>query len=217
MLALNTRCSLFSALACFLHIARTGLPYFFNTVQDVKHYTRVFLPIEDGREVLALDIAFPPTGHDRSMPVYMALHGVNGGSNEAYVQDLVHRRNAQNSTVVVMVARGLMDLPLQGWDFFHGARWTDAHAAATAIRRALAPNQILAGVGYSMGGIILTNYVSRAGPDCALDAAFSISGGLECRQEANYSRSKYTWFPMIVDFMVRSLHPSDLYEHCTHT
>ena len=44
----------------------------------------------------------------------MVLHGLNGGSHEEYVRDLAIRRTAEGSTVVVMVARGLMDLPIRG-------------------------------------------------------------------------------------------------------
>jgi hypothetical protein len=128
--------------------ARTGLPFFFNRVPTTK-FTRVFLPVQGG-EVLALDIAFPTSGHDPTRPMYMVLHGINGGSKEDYTRDLVWRRTKANSTVVVMISRGLMDTPLRGFDIFHGARWSDAHETAQALRSAMDPGQILAGVGYSM-------------------------------------------------------------------
>jgi predicted alpha/beta-fold hydrolase len=177
--------------------ARTGLPFFFNRVPKTK-FTRVFLPVQEG-EVLALDLSFPASGHDPTRPIYMVLHGINGGSKEDYVRDLVFRRTKENSTVVVMVSRGLMDTPLQGLEMFHGARWSDAHEAAQALRRAMDPGQFLAGVGYSMGAIILNNYVASSGKECALDAAFSISGALECRNEQNYTRPQHLWQPMIVE------------------
>jgi hypothetical protein len=128
--------------------ARTGLPFFFNKVPPTK-FTRVFLPVQGG-EVLALDISFPASGHDPTRPMYMVLHGINGGSKEDYGRDLVWRRTKANSTVVVMISRGLMDTPLRGFDIFHGARWSDAHETAQALRSAMDPGQILAGIGYSM-------------------------------------------------------------------
>lgn len=128
--------------------ARTGLPFFFNKVPTTK-YTRVFLPVQGG-EVLALDIAFPASGHDPTNPMYMVLHGINGGCQEDYARDLVWRRTKANSTVVVMISRGLMDTPLRGFEIFHAARWSDAHETALALRSAMDPKQILAGVGYSM-------------------------------------------------------------------
>jgi hypothetical protein len=131
--------------------SRTGLPFLLNQV-DAPVWTRVWLPVDDGAEVVAIDISFPDTGHDISKPLYLILHGLNGGSQEEYVKDFSHLRNAQGSTVCVMVARGLMDLPVRGWDVFHGARWTDAHSAALALRAGLGEGQLLAGVGFSMGG-----------------------------------------------------------------
>ena len=177
--------------------ARTGLPFFLNQV-SAPDWKRVFLPVEDG-EVLALDIAFPETGYNSSNPVYLLLHGANGGSAEEYCCDLARRRTQAGSTVIVMVSRGLMDLPLAGFNIFRADRLSDAHAAATAVRRAMDPEQMLAGIGYSMGAIVLNNYVATYGSSCALSAAFSISGALECRYEMDFQRPKRLWQPMIAD------------------
>jgi hypothetical protein len=145
--------------------SRTGLPFLLNRVDAAAApvWTRVWLPVDDGAEVVAIDISFPPEtetesggggggGHSSEKPLYMILHGLNGGSQEEYVKDFAKLRNAEGSTVCVMVARGLMDLPVRGWDLFHGARWTDAHSAALALRAGLGEGQLLAGVGFSMGG-----------------------------------------------------------------
>lgn len=177
--------------------ARTGLPFLLNSVKSPS-WIRVWLPIVDDGEVVALDIHFPKGQHNANQPLYLILHGLNGGSQEEYVKDFTNRRDIlENATVAVMVARGLMDLPIRGMNLFHGARWTDAHAAASVLRKALAKDQMLAGVGYSMGGIIMANYVSRSGPNCALDVAVSISGGLDMRFETNYSRAQRLWQPIL--------------------
>jgi hypothetical protein len=131
--------------------SRTGLPFLLCKINDSPTWTRVWLPVDDG-EVVAIDVSFPATGHDSSKPLYLILHGLNGGSQEEYVKDFALRRTSEGSTVCVMVARGLMDLPVRGWDVFHGARWTDAHSAAKALRAGLGEGQLLAGVGFSMGG-----------------------------------------------------------------
>ena len=55
----------------------------------------------------------------------------------------------------------------------------------------------MAGVGYSLGGIVINNYVATYGQDCALDVAVSISGALATRFQQYYERSKYTWQPLI--------------------
>jgi predicted alpha/beta-fold hydrolase len=175
--------------------SRTGIPFLLNKVQPPT-WTRVWLPVHDG-EVVALDIAFPVSGHDTSNPVYLVLHGLSGGSQEEYVRDFVVRRVAENATVAVMVARGLMDLPVRGMNVFHGARWEDPHQASLQLRRAILPAQLFAGVGFSMGAIILGNLVARTGTECALDVAVAISGGLDMRQEINFRRAQRLWQPLL--------------------
>jgi predicted alpha/beta-fold hydrolase len=197
--------------------ARTGIPYYLNSVPDLD-WKSVFVTVRNessgtdntstnitdntssnGNDevVLELALSFPPQGHDRSKPLYLVLHGMNGGTTDGYIRDLAWRRNHAGSTVAVMVARGFMGSPLRGHELFHGARWSDVHAAAGALRKALGRNQLLVGVGYSMGAIVVANYAVKSGSDCALDAAVAISGALECRVEQNYTRAQKLWQPMV--------------------
>jgi len=128
--------------------SRTGLPFLLCHV-PTPDWKRVFATMSDG-EVVALDISFPDAGHRKDEPVLFVLHGLNGGSQEEYIRDLKFR--APQSTIVVMIARGLMDLPIRKWDVFHGARWTDAQESALMVRKAIGEEQKMVGVGYSMGG-----------------------------------------------------------------
>ena len=195
---------------------RTGIPFLVNSVED-QQYLRVYVMNPTDSEPLALDIAFPYDNfdygagkkkliHDSAKPVYLVLHGLNGGSHEEYVKELVKRRRAEGSTVVVLIARGMMDTKMAGWNTFHGARTGDVDIAARALKRGLislaesqnrSRRQILVGVGYSMGAIILSNYVARSGEHCSLDAAIAVSGGLDMRQNLNFHRSMRLWQPML--------------------
>ncbi|KAL7533893.1 hypothetical protein ACHAXR_005510 [Thalassiosira sp. AJA248-18] len=189
---------------------RTGIPFLVNKIEE-QEYVRVWTRNRFDGEYLALDIAFPINEqgnfvHDLDKPVYLVLHGLNGGSHEEYVKDLVKRRISEGSTVVVLIARGMMDTEMVGWNVFHGARTGDIDIAARAMRRGLKSlaeanqrpqRQILAGVGYSMGAIIISNYVARSGTHCALDAAMAVSGGLDMRQQLNFKRSMRLWQPML--------------------
>ena len=56
---------------------------------------------------------------------------------------------------------------------------------------------LLVGVGYSAGAIVLANYVTSYGRDCALDVAVSISGALDARMQQHFERSRRVWQPMI--------------------
>ena len=64
-----------------------------------------------------------------------------------YVRDFIWRRTQEGATVAVMVARGLMDLPIRGMNTFHGARWEDGHKTSQFLRSAMEPDQILSAVG----------------------------------------------------------------------
>ena len=174
----------------------TGFPFLLNKVPN-QVYHRRWVQSEVDEEAVAIDIAFPPDGvHRADKTVYLILHGLSGGSHQGFVRELVVRRTSEGNTCIVMIARGMMDTPVFGWNIFHGARVTDADASAKAIRKALQPNQMLAGVGFSMGGIIISNYVARSGTNCALDVAVSISGGLDLRENLYFSRSKRIWQTM---------------------
>jgi predicted alpha/beta-fold hydrolase len=210
---------------------RTGIPFIINKVKN-QEYIRVYTQNIYDDEYLALDIAFPYSDknytttattsdnddndnvqlfvHDITKPVYLLLHGLNGGSHEQYVMDMVQRRRDEGSTVIVFIARGMMDTAITKWNTFHGARTGDIDSVARSVRNGLEslaiannsnrPNnerQLLAGVGYSMGAIILSNYVARSGDHCALDTAMAISGGLDMRQQINAKRSMRLWQPIL--------------------
>lgn len=188
--------------------AYTGIPFLVNTSME-QSYVRVWVPSEVDNEAVALDIAFPPDGiHSLEKPVFLILHGLNGGSHEEYVRELVARRTKEGFTCAVMIARGMMDTPVFGWNVFHGARISDVEVTAKMLRKALGPNQLLAGVGYSMGGIILSNYVARSSSNCHLDSAVAVSGGLDLRENLNFYRSMRLWQPILAqtlkqDFIIK--------------
>jgi hypothetical protein len=48
-----------------------------------------------------------------------------------------------------------------------------------------------------MGAIVISNYVSRSGKRCQLDAAMAISGGLDMREMLRFKRSMRLWQPML--------------------
>lgn len=75
----------------------------------------------------------------------------------------------------------------------------DAHKAATTLRRAVSEEQVIVGVGYSMGAIILNNYVSSYGAEVPLDGAIALSGGLDMRYQEDFVRAQRLWQPMLTE------------------
>ena len=55
----------------------------------------------------------------------------------------------------------------------------------------------LIGVGFSMGGIVLSNYVARSGKDCGLDAAVAVGAGIDMRFNRYFQRSLWLWQPFL--------------------
>lgn len=61
---------------------RTGLPFLMYTPPTVN-YARRWIPIQDEKEALILDIAFPESNTiEDDKNVYLIIHGINGHSNE---------------------------------------------------------------------------------------------------------------------------------------
>ena len=154
-------------------------------------------PSSDGStETLALDWAFPLAGHDASQPIAIILHGLNGGSSESFVQDFVAAATRRGWTAVVMTARGMGGTPLTSGAPFHGARTSDVAATVALVAQA-APGVELVGVGYSMGAIVLANYVGVAGTRCPLSAVVSISGCFDTSANAHFPYSEAVWQPWL--------------------
>eukprot|EP00808_Paulinella_micropora_P013533 g73443.t1 len=146
---------------------------------------------------IAVDWALPPDGYQPHKPAILVLHGLNGGSQEEYVRDLVHTALAQGKAVCVMIARGLMDTFVDGEALFHGARTSDVAATVSHMRRVLEPETPIGAVGFSMGAIIIANHVARAGADCLLDAAVAVSGNVDPRLNALWDHSHRKWQPIL--------------------
>ena len=189
--------------------ARTGLPYLWNRPVFPDYYT-VYLTTSnddafaDNRilpEIIAVALAFPSGGYNASAPFYVVVHGMNGGPEDGYIQDFVNRRTTAGSSAAILLARGLHGMPLVSGQIFSVARTSDLHALAKALRQ-VHPGPI-ASVGYSIGAIVLSHYVvapQYSNEPFPLDAAFSISGALDARQEATYYRPQRVWLPMIAEF-----------------
>jgi predicted alpha/beta-fold hydrolase len=93
----------------------------------------------------------------------------------------------------------MVNIYLIRWNIFHGARSSDAHSAALALRRTLGSDQVLIGVGYSMGAIVMNNYVASYGSDCVLDGAIAVSGGLDMRFQEHFYRAQRLWQPILAE------------------
>ena len=183
---------------------RTLIPFLLNEAHDLP-YRRMYVPVPDETEAVRLDIFSPKVSYSEKQPVYLISSGLNGGSNDAYVRDFIKRRTLEGSVVAVLVTRGLMDSQIVGDSLPDYARTSDIDAAAKVLRQAIPKTQMLVGVGYSMGAITLANYVAKSGDKCYLDAAISISGALNAKEQISYTRSRWLFQPVLAGAMKRTL------------
>lgn len=142
----------------------------------------------DDDEAVALDVSFPEGGHRPAKPVFLCLHGLNGGSKDPYVLDLVRRANREGCTAACMIARGLARTPVRGANSFTGARTSDVAAAVDALLYGLGGERRKDGerpkhtrlvlVGFSMGAIVASNYTAKSKGASGLAGTVAFSGTL---------------------------------------
>jgi len=150
-------------------------------------------------EAIALDVA-APEAFDEEAPVMLILHGLNGGSAEPYVQDLVLEANRRGWVAAVLVARGLMGTPVRE-SVFAGSRTSDVGAAVDCLRGAYGDRVALVGV--SMGGIVAANYAARAGAGANLLCCAALSGTMcsEVVLGPCGDRTRRLWHPALAYFL----------------
>lgn len=154
---------------------------------------------EERNEAIALDWFFPEDGQPPKKLI-LCLHGLNGSSQESYVHDLIVQAVSEGNAVVVMIARGMGKTPMQTPYFFHGARTSDLESTLEMLETVNMPYHA---VGFSMGGIVIANFVTRAGDAVPknLQSVVSVSGALDLTSMANpqgSTRTKRVWQPYLL-------------------
>lgn len=117
-------------------------------------------------------------GSSDSRPMLIALHGLSGGSHEAYLRAALHALLTSPSggdwEACVINARGCAMSTISSKQLFN-ARWTaDIREVVDFLRKAF-PNRPLYAIGFSLGANVLTNYLGEEGEGCGITAAVACS------------------------------------------
>lgn len=111
-------------------------------------------------------------------PLLVLLHGLSGGSHEAYVRRVIDHisRDTENPfDCVVLNSRGCARTPISTPQLFC-AMWTEDIRRFVQILNAEQPGRRIYIVGFSLGASILANYLGQQGDLSVADAANKING-----------------------------------------
>ncbi|EJD07436.1 uncharacterized protein FOMMEDRAFT_164408 [Fomitiporia mediterranea MF3/22] len=142
-------------------------------------YDRHFVPADNGGTI-AIDFASTPWLNG-SAPIVIILPGLLGSWRDAYVKSATRELSrlsdgpVKGYRVVVVNSRGTPGNPLTSPHITHPGSTDDIRTAILYIRKSYPDAKGLFGLGFSMGGSRLTNYLAEEGTTCPLDAAFCIS------------------------------------------
>ncbi|KAL9012608.1 MAG: hypothetical protein Q9173_002625 [Seirophora scorigena] len=109
-------------------------------------------------------------GSDDGKPMLVTLHGLTGGSHDAYLRHLLHALYTEGWEACVVNARGCARSKITSEVLFNARATWDVRQLVKWLRKTF-PNRPLFAIGYSLGGCILVNYLGEEGNRCLLDAA----------------------------------------------
>ncbi|SCU82607.1 LADA_0C06722g1_1 [Lachancea dasiensis] len=123
-------------------------------------------------------------------PMMIILHGLTGGSHEAYVRGLVNTIATKYSfEVCVLNSRGCSESCITTPQLYNGA-WTDDIRDLVKKLRGLYPNRKLYLVGISLGASIAANYLGQEGSDCEIECAAVLGNPWDlCNSSYHLNRS----------------------------
>ncbi|MCJ1418235.1 hypothetical protein MMC32_004582 [Xylographa parallela] len=107
---------------------------------------------------------------DDQTPMVVVLHGLSGGSHEAYLRAALRPLVAAGWAACVVNARGCAGSAL-ATGVLYNARATWDVRQVVGWCRARWPRRALFGLGFSLGANILVNYLGEEGERCVLKAA----------------------------------------------
>ncbi|KAH9034309.1 AB-hydrolase YheT [Lactarius hengduanensis] len=149
---------------------------------DLVVYDRKLLRLKDGG-TLGVDFTPPAAAgraFDKTTPVVVALHGLTGGSHEAYVRNIIApavapvEEGGLGYRAVVVNFRGCAGVPLTSPQLYGFSHTDDLRQAILYIAQ-LYPHAPLLGLGFSLGANILTRYVAEEGESCRLVSACTLA------------------------------------------
>lgn len=148
---------------------------------DIGKSTRYFTK----EELLEGDI------QDDKRPIVLALHGLSGSSAEPYCRCLMSPLfHKEHFNCFVLDARGCGGMNITTSSLFC-ALWTEDVRETVKVLKKKYPGRSIFAVGFSMGSIILTNYLAQEGENSGIDFAVTLSCIWDLRASSNRMESHF--------------------------
>ncbi|ODV59402.1 alpha/beta-hydrolase [Ascoidea rubescens DSM 1968] len=123
-------------------------------------------------------------------PLLVILHGLAGGSHEAYVRCLIQEITSKDYKfdAVVLNARGCSNSKIVTPRMFNGV-WTDDLRCLLSYLKKIYPNKPLYGIGFSLGASMLANYLGQESEESKFTAACVLCNPWDMYQSSCYMHS----------------------------
>jgi abhydrolase domain-containing protein 1/3 len=166
---------------CFQSHVQTLLRALIQTNINVN-YTGEYLKTPDGGEIRLDWVENEKSKYPSdSRPTILFLPGLTGSSTENYILHMVDSTTEMGYRSVVFNNRGTGGTSLKSPRTYCAANIEDIKLVITRIKEKY-PDAPLVGVGVSLGGIIMINYLAREGANAALIAAMIVSPAYDLHQ-----------------------------------
>eukprot|EP01138_Halocafeteria_seosinensis_P003262 gb/GECG01003336.1/.p1 GENE.gb/GECG01003336.1/~~gb/GECG01003336.1/.p1 ORF type:complete len:279 (+),score=26.02 gb/GECG01003336.1/:1-837(+) len=142
-------------------------------------YTREYIQVDRAGGQVALDWSQPSQKGQKTL---LLLHGLVGGSQEAYVKWMVAKAREFGIVGVVMNSRGCGETELKTPQCFSAAWTEDVRHVVRLLRARIGDESPLFVAGFSLGAGILSKYLCEQGESQAspsITAAACLSGGFD--------------------------------------
>ncbi|KAI9295412.1 AB-hydrolase YheT [Neoconidiobolus thromboides FSU 785] len=178
-------------------------------VEEISYKEEIFVCSDNENVALHWYPTLPDPEKEETIVVIM--HGMGGGSHASYIKDLIHKTNLaeiNNIKFVIFNYRGCADLPLTLARIYDAGSTEDLNEILISLKSRY-PKSKLLGVGYSVGGNILTKYLGEKGNQSLISGSVIISNPFDMstcsrnmlRKAINY----YFYTPLFIKILKKPL------------
>lgn len=144
---------------------------------------------------------------DQTVPFFINLHGLSGGSHESYVRSQINHvitSYPNEFEAAVLNSRGCARTPITTPMLFNGVLTDDIRRLVKFVRKTQ-PNRRIYLAGYSLGASILANYLGQEGEHCEVAGAICLANPWDLMTSAFHIQESFLGKHLYSPTMTRNL------------